>query len=141
LLFPGVEDFGITPLEAMASGRPVIAFGEGGALETINALQPSAGAGRRVGGDNDDDAGAPAPTGVFFEDQTVESLTAAIALFEANSTRFEPKALRDRALRFDRHVFKEEIASFVSARWAEHVAERGRAVSGRRSAKEGKVLG
>jgi hypothetical protein len=52
-------------------------------------------------------ADGSAPTGVFFEEQTAESLAAAIEHFEANSERFEPEALRKRALGFDRRVFKE----------------------------------
>ncbi len=122
LLFPGVEDFGITPLEAMASGRPVIAFAEGGALETIvpfmEEARPTTDNGQLMG------LGSRAPTGVLFAEQTVESLAAAIERFEANSARFERKALRDHAMAFNRDVFKRKMASFVNTRWEEHVKVR-----------------
>jgi glycosyltransferase involved in cell wall biosynthesis len=94
-VFPGLEDFGITPLEAMASGRPVIAFGRGGALETVRPL------------------GDEAPTGVFFEEQTVESLCEAVSLFEANEGRYSPEALRRHALSFDRPEFKRRLAAYL----------------------------
>ncbi len=103
LLFPSVEDFGIAPLEAMASGRPVIALGHGGARETVVPL-------------ND---GAEAPSGVFFAEQTVESLVEAIRRFEANAHRFDPKALRAHAEAFDRPLFKERIEAWVAQRWKE----------------------
>jgi glycosyltransferase involved in cell wall biosynthesis len=97
VLFPGVEDFGIVPLEAMASGRPVIAFGAGGALETVIAP-----------GD------ARAPTGLFFHAQTVEALADAMRALESGTVAFEPKALRARAEEFDRARFKERIASVLA---------------------------
>jgi glycosyltransferase involved in cell wall biosynthesis len=103
LLFPTVEDFGITPLEAMASGRPVIALGKGGALETVVAP-----------------GGTDPPTGLFFGDQTVDGLIAAIREFERDPGRFEPKALRRRAEAFDRPLFKEQVKSYLEGRLAEH---------------------
>jgi glycosyltransferase involved in cell wall biosynthesis len=121
LLFPGVEDFGITPLEAMASGRPVISYARGGALETVIPLNPSS---REMGGAPMPSDGVPGgsqgPTGVFFHDQTVEGLIRAVEFFETSERLFEPKVLRDRALTFDRRAFTEKIAGFVTARWAEH---------------------
>jgi glycosyltransferase involved in cell wall biosynthesis len=99
LIFPTLEDFGITPLEAMASGRPVIAYGQGGALETIVAP-----------------GGQEAPTGLFFERQTVDDLVGAIRALERDPGRFEPKALRRRAEAFDRPIFKERIRHYLAER-------------------------
>jgi glycosyltransferase involved in cell wall biosynthesis len=99
LLFPALEDFGIVPLEAMAAGRPVVAFGAGGATETV------------VGLDGPADA---APTGVFFAEQRVEALMDAMTTLERNEDRFEPKALRTRAEAFDRPLFRERIAAYIA---------------------------
>jgi glycosyltransferase involved in cell wall biosynthesis len=102
LVFPPLEDFGITPLEAMSAGRPVIAFGQGGARETV--VPPG---------------GAEPPTGLFFARQTVEDLIDGIRRFEEDPGRFEPKALRRRAEAFDRPLFKEHIESYLRARLPE----------------------
>lgn len=88
-IFPGLEDFGITPVQAQAAGRPVIAFRGGGTLDTL----------------------VPGLSGEYFEAQTVESLCAALERFEAS--RYEPGALRAHAMRFDRAVFRRELTAFV----------------------------
>ncbi len=108
LLFPGLEDFGIAPLEAQAAGRPVIAFGEGGACETVVPINPRVS--RAPGPPPGPEAQAREPTGVFFCEQTVDALSEAIQFFEANARVFHPKVLRDHALAFDRPVFKEAMA-------------------------------
>jgi glycosyltransferase involved in cell wall biosynthesis len=103
LLFPPLEDFGIAPLEAMASGRPVIAYGAGGALETV--VPPG---------------GADPPTGLFWAPQTAEALMAAIVRLEAGADDFDPKALRRHAEAFDRPRFRERIDRYLHGRLAEH---------------------
>ncbi|HEU5195904.1 MAG TPA: glycosyltransferase [Methylomirabilota bacterium] len=105
VLFPSVEDFGIVPLEAAAAGRPTIALARGGALETMVGL----------------DAGAP-PTAVFFQEQTVDAVVAAMTAFEASAHRFEPAALRAHAAAFDRPRFAREIREWVTSRWATRTA-------------------
>lgn len=92
LVFPGVEDFGIVPLEAMASGKPVIAFRAGGALETV------------VNG----------TTGLFFDVQTPEALEQAVRI--AEKARFDPAAIRRHAMKFDRSRFKKRIRDYISAK-------------------------
>lgn len=99
LLFTAEEDFGIVPLEAAACGRPVVAFGRGGALESVVA----------PGGE------APA-TGVFFDEQTPESLVAAVRRLEEQPEAFDPAAMRARALEFDRPLFRTRLAAFLRER-------------------------
>jgi glycosyltransferase involved in cell wall biosynthesis len=97
LLFPGEEDFGLVPVEAQACGTPVIAFGRGGATETVVPL----GSHRE-------------PTGLWFEEQTAAGLAAALAAFEARAREFNPAAARRQALRFTRKRFEEELGAFVT---------------------------
>jgi len=104
LLFPPLEDFGLTPLEAMAAGRPVIAFGRGGARETV--VPPGEG---------------EAPTGLFFDHQTVDDLVDAIRRLESGAIAFEPKTLRRRAEGFDRPLFRERVQAYLEARLGEPV--------------------
>jgi glycosyltransferase involved in cell wall biosynthesis len=103
VLFPAVEDYGIVPLEAAAAGRPTIALARGGVLETMVGL----------------DATDAPPTAVFFDEQTDAALTDAIGRFEAAAHRFDPDALRARAIRFDRPVFRQRIAAYVDRLWSE----------------------
>jgi glycosyltransferase involved in cell wall biosynthesis len=92
-IFPGFEDFGITPLEAQATGRPVVAFARGGALDTV------------IEGE----------TGLFFHEQSVEALMEAIERFEQAS--FDPAAARANAERFSNERFCRELSEFVEAKW------------------------
>jgi glycosyltransferase involved in cell wall biosynthesis len=98
-VFAAEEDFGITPLEAQACGTPVIAFGKGAVLETIRGLDQSA------------------PTGLFFDKQTPESVIDAVQRFEADSHLITPQACRENALRFDPARFQAEFTSFVDEHW------------------------
>ena len=109
LIFPGEEDFGIVPLEAQASGRPVIAYGRGGVLETIVPLE--SGTGDR-------------PTGIFFPEQTVESLLTAVHFFQKNRHKFEPGAIRQHACRFSRERFKTQISDYISTRVRESATDK-----------------
>lgn len=90
-VFPGLEDFGIAPVEAMSTGRPVVAFGGGGALDTI----------------------VPGVTGVLFNEQTVESLTQTLADFDADY--FSPAACRIQAEQFSVARFRQKLLEFLSA--------------------------
>ncbi|MBP8974143.1 MAG: glycosyltransferase [Anaerolineae bacterium] len=108
-LFPGLEDFGIVPVQAQAAGRPVIAFKGGGALDTV----------------------IPGRTGEFFTEPTVESLMAVLRSFDAS--RYDPAAIRAHALRFDSAVFERAITSFVERAWDDFSARGGLPAPGAQS--------
>jgi len=116
-LFPGEEDIGLTPIEAQASGRPVIAFGKGGALETVLGYRPD-------GGVAPEDC-----TGVFFTSQTVDALVEAMRLFESVEDRFDPAFVRANAQRFDVSRFKVEMGAFIAEKLADFRRDAGLAHS------------
>jgi glycosyltransferase involved in cell wall biosynthesis len=121
LLFPGLEDFGIVPLEAMAAGCPVIAYGEGGAAETIvplgkashKTLSPLGPCSPLTNSTDSTDQTKASPTGLLFHPQTVEALMEAIRLFEKEEQRFDPETIRARTAPFDRSIFKQRMAAFI----------------------------
>jgi len=92
-IFPGLEDFGITPVQAQAAGRPVIAYAGGGALDTVKA----------------------GVTGEFFHQQTVESLMTVLQNFDER--RYDPALIRQHALRFDSAVFQQAIQDYLGEAW------------------------
>jgi len=94
-LFPGEDDFGLTPLEAQASGRPVIAYGVGGALASV----------------------VDGITGTFFDQPTVESLASVLASF--NEGQYDPVAIRNHALEFDMPRFQRRMLQYIEARMSE----------------------
>ena len=107
LLFPGEEDFGLVPVEAQSFGRPVIAYGRGGALETVIGFDPT------------EETMPDGATGIFFREQTAESLADAMRAFESMESRFRPQSIRAHADRFDVSQFKLEMAGFLAAKMSE----------------------
>lgn len=98
-VFAAEEDFGITPVEAMACGTPVIAFGKGGALETIRPL------------------GESGPTGIFFDSQLVSAVATAVETFENNIHMFTSDNCRKQALKFSADRFKHELQMSIQKQW------------------------
>lgn len=103
LVFPGEEDFGIVPLEAMASGRAVIAYGCGGALETV----------------------VDGVTGIFFQEQTVDALVSAVKRFEGMRSRFDPAEIRAYAFRFSSKRFRSELSQIIESQLQKHMSTMG----------------
>lgn len=106
-VFAAEEDFGIAPVEAQACGTPVIAYGKGGARETIIPLP-----------DASCSESSPAPTGVFFHEQSVAAIVAAVERFEAEASVITPEACRENALRFAPERFRAEFTAFVEREWS-----------------------
>lgn len=100
-VFAAEEDFGITPVEAQACGTPVIAFGKGGALETIRGSI------------------SERPTGIFFDEQNPESLIKAINRFEKNPTLYNPYNCRENALSFSEKRFRGEFKDYIEKKITE----------------------
>ncbi len=129
LVFPGEEDFGIVPVEAMASGRPVIAYGKGGVLDSVLPLNANEVDMKRSGI-------SAHPTGVFFYQQTVEALVEGIRFFEAHEASFDRHFTRDHSLRFGKEAFKRRIKQFIDEKytdWNDHTSGSEVAHEGKRS--------
>ena len=105
-LFAAEEDFGIVPIEAQACGTPVLAYGRGGATETIRG--PS----------------APGPSGAFFVEQTSESIVDAVRAFEDRPVPIAAADCRANAMRFAIPRFRAELTAFVAEAWQAHAAGR-----------------
>lgn len=91
LVFPGLEDFGIVPVEVMACGRPAIAFGQGGVLDTV----------------------VDGKTGIYFREQTAQSLNEAIDQYEKSLNQFNPQAIREWTYKFSKNQFQNKFEELV----------------------------
>lgn len=100
-VFAAEEDFGITPVEAQACGTPVIAYGKGGALETVRPL------------------GQNSATGLFFGKQGVTSIVEAVNKFEISISELQPADCRSNALKFSAQRFKDEMGRYIENKWLE----------------------
>lgn len=107
LLFPGEEDFGIVPVEALSFGRPVIAYGRGGVTETVTSFS------------DESDISPENATGLFFAEQSCDALAAAIQKFEAAEHRFRPAFIKQQADRFAPYCFRTNFGKYLSGKWEE----------------------
>ena len=98
-IFAAEEDFGITPVEAQACGTPVIAYGKGGSLETVRPF------------------GVMNPTGILFDQQTPQSVIAAVQHFEKIKDNFVAEDCRNHAMKFSSERFKKEMGEYISSKW------------------------
>jgi len=123
LLFAADEDFGLVAVEAQSFGRPVIAYGRGGSLETVLGETAAAWT------DDEEFAGSPIDprfaTGVFFAEQHADSLAAAIARFESVEDRFDPRRIRRHASQFDTRVFAAKIRQYAQDALDERALAKG----------------
>ena len=99
LLYPQEEDFGIVAVEAQAAGRPVIAFGRGGSLDTVRPISAPESA----------DEPNPFASGIFFQQQSPDAMVAAIQEFEVQAEKFDPKRIREWSQRFGIDRFHAEF--------------------------------
>jgi glycosyltransferase involved in cell wall biosynthesis len=99
-VFAAEEDFGISPVEAQACGTPVICYGKGGVLDSV----------------------VDRSTGIYFTEQSAESIADAIRRFEALKTPLSQFEIRAQAQRFSPQQFRKRFQHFVAARWKEHEA-------------------
>lgn len=130
-VFAAEEDFGIAPVEAQACGTPVIAFGRGGALETVRGL------------------GREHPTGLFFYEQSVDAIQAAVRAFDEHRSSFSPENCQAHARHFSSGRFRAEFKSAVEQALSEHAGQNAEQLSAapvtscgeRRDTHQGKVVG
>jgi glycosyltransferase involved in cell wall biosynthesis len=101
LLFPGEEDFGMVPIEAQSFGRPVLAYGSGGSLETVRGCWP-------------EEPLQSGHTGIFFKNQTEADVEAAIVRFESVEGEFCPDSIAAHARQFGSERFRTEMQVFLS---------------------------
>jgi glycosyltransferase involved in cell wall biosynthesis len=110
LIFPGEEDFGIVPVEAMSFGRPVIAYGRGGATETVRGFSPR------------DSSVAATSSGLFFHEQTAGSLMEAMLCFEKMQSQFSPFWIKQSVERFDESHFAASLGDYLAEKVREFQA-------------------